>query len=146
MAWASPTCRPHSTSTRLRDRIQRIEDRLERSATSLLDSQGVDIIRGTGRLAGPRTRSSPTPPMASIEIHADVILLSTGSRPRIPEWAEVDGVRMLTTRDAYPPPRAAASTWWSSGPGSPGVEFVHMFSAFGCEVTLIVSRQQVLPA
>jgi dihydrolipoamide dehydrogenase len=31
------------------------------------------------------------------------------------------------------------------GSGVTGVEFVHMFSAFGCEVTLIVSRQQVLP-
>ena len=31
------------------------------------------------------------------------------------------------------------------GSGVTGVEFVHMFSAFGCAVTLIVSRQQVLP-
>jgi dihydrolipoamide dehydrogenase len=31
------------------------------------------------------------------------------------------------------------------GSGVTGVEFVHMFSAFGCQVTLIVSRQQVLP-
>jgi len=31
------------------------------------------------------------------------------------------------------------------GSGVTGVEFVHMFSAFGCEVTLVVSRQQVLP-
>ncbi len=27
-----------------------------------------------------------------------------------------------------------------------GVEFVHMFASFGCQVTLVVSRQQVLPA
>jgi dihydrolipoamide dehydrogenase len=31
------------------------------------------------------------------------------------------------------------------GSGVTGVEFVHMFSSFGCQVTLIVSRQQVLP-
>jgi dihydrolipoamide dehydrogenase len=31
------------------------------------------------------------------------------------------------------------------GAGVTGVEFVHMFSAFGCQVTFIVSRQQVLP-
>lgn len=31
------------------------------------------------------------------------------------------------------------------GSGVTGVEFVHMFSSFGCEVTLVVSRQQVLP-
>jgi dihydrolipoamide dehydrogenase len=32
------------------------------------------------------------------------------------------------------------------GSGVTGVEFVHMFSAFGSKVTLIVSRQQVLPS
>jgi len=32
------------------------------------------------------------------------------------------------------------------GSGVTGVEFVHMFSALGSQVTLIVSRQQVLPA
>ena len=31
------------------------------------------------------------------------------------------------------------------GSGVTGVEFVHMFSSFGSQVTLIVSRQQVLP-
>jgi dihydrolipoamide dehydrogenase len=31
------------------------------------------------------------------------------------------------------------------GSGVTGVEFVHMFSSFGSEVTLVVSRQQVLP-
>ena len=31
------------------------------------------------------------------------------------------------------------------GSGVTGVEFVHMFSSLGCRVTLIVSRQQVLP-
>jgi dihydrolipoamide dehydrogenase len=32
------------------------------------------------------------------------------------------------------------------GSGVTGVEFVHMFKSFGSEVTLIVSRQQVLPS
>ena len=31
------------------------------------------------------------------------------------------------------------------GSGVTGVEFVHMFSSLGSKVTLIVSRQQVLP-
>src|SRR5690606_17791654 len=32
------------------------------------------------------------------------------------------------------------------GSGVTGVEFVHLFSALGSQVTLIVSRQQVLPS
>ena len=77
-------------------------------------------------------------------IEADTVVLSTGSRPRIPDWAHIDGHRVLTTRDAYPPPELP-SHLIVVGSGVTGVEFVHMFSAFGCDVTLIVSRQQVLP-
>jgi dihydrolipoamide dehydrogenase len=51
---------------------------------------------------------------------------------------------VLTTRDAYPPPELP-SHLVVIGAGVTGVEFVHMFSAFGCQVTFIVSRQQVLP-
>jgi dihydrolipoamide dehydrogenase len=81
---------------------------------------------------------------APLELDADVVVLSTGSRPRIPEWATVDRQRVLTTRDAYPPPELPEHLV-VIGAGVTGVEFVHMFSAFGCAVTFIVSRQQVLP-
>src|SRR5438309_8318495 len=79
------------------------------------------------------------------ELEPDAILVSTGSRPRIPEWAEPDGDRVLTTRQAYPPPEIPEHLV-IVGSGVTGVEFVHMFSAFGSKVTLIVSRQQVLPS
>ena len=75
---------------------------------------------------------------------ADAVMVSTGSRPRIPDWAEPDGDRVLTTRDAYPP-KEMPSHLVVVGSGVTGVEFVHMFSSLGAEVTLIVSRQQVLP-
>ena len=128
----------------LRDRIQSIEDRLESSASTLLRSQGVRVIEGTGRLVGPHQVVAETADGA-VELEADAILLSTGSRPRIPEWAEPDGNRVLTTRDAYPP-KELPSHMIVIGSGVTGVEFVSMFSSFGCDVTLIVSRQQVLPA
>jgi len=72
------------------------------------------------------------------------VLLSTGSRPRVPDWAEPDGDRVLTTRQAYPPPELPRHLV-VVGSGVTGVEFVHMFSSLGSEVTLIVSRLQVLP-
>ena len=70
-----------------------------------------------------------------------------GIVPRSPRRAaarEVDGRRVLATRDAYPPPEMP-SHLVVIGSGVTGVEFVHMFSSFGCDVTLVVSRQQVLP-
>jgi NAD(P)H dehydrogenase (quinone) len=127
----------------LRKRIQSIEQKLEHGTRRLLDSQGVRIILGTGRLKGVHEVVADTAE-GLVEIEADAILLATGSRPRLPEWAEVDGDRVLSTRDAYPPP-----TWPDHlvviGSGVTGVEFVHMFSSLGAQVTLIVSRQHVLP-
>ena len=55
-----------------------------------------------------------------------------------------DGERILTTRDCYPPSIFPESIT-VIGSGVTGVEFVHMFSSFGAKVTLVVSRQQVLP-
>jgi NAD(P)H dehydrogenase (quinone) len=127
----------------LRTRISGIESRLRHSVVDLLDSQGVDLVEGSGRLKGPHEVVVETADGLR-EIEADVVLLSTGSRPRIPDWAVIDGERVLTTRDAYPPPELPEHLI-VIGSGVTGVEFVHMFSAFGSQVTLIVSRQQVLP-
>lgn len=127
----------------LRERLKAIEGRLVSSTTELLESQGVRILRGTGTIVGPHEVQAET--AAGVEtIPADVIVLSTGSRPRIPDWAQVDEERVLTTRDAYPPPEIPTHLV-VIGSGVTGVEFVHMFASFGSDVTLIVSRQQVLP-
>src|SRR4029079_5216705 len=127
----------------LRDRISGMEDKLRAGVTSLLESQGVRLIRGTGRLTGAYTVAAHTADGAE-ELEADAILLATGSRPRVPDWATIDGDRVLTTRDAYPPNELPGHLV-VIGSGVTGVEFVHMFSSFGSDVTLIVSRQQVLP-
>jgi NAD(P)H dehydrogenase (quinone) len=127
----------------LRSRLRSIESRLERSITGLLESQRVRLLRGTARLKGPTTVAVETE-RGVVDVDADVIVLSTGSRPRIPDWADIDGDRVLTTRDAYPPPQIPEHLV-VVGSGVTGVEFVHMFKSLGSEVTLIVSRQQVLP-
>jgi len=128
----------------VKERIAGIESRLNTSVCELLDSQGVRIIRGTGRLTGPHSVEATTVEGDTVRLHADAVLLSTGSRPRVPEWCQPDGERVLLTRDAYPPPELP-SHLVVVGSGVTGVEFVHMFSSFRCEVTLIVSRQHVLP-
>ena len=127
----------------LRARIQAIEKRLEQSVTQLLTSQGVVIHRGTGRLLGHHEVGVDTAD-GPIELTADAIVLATGSRPRLPEWASIDKERILTTRDAYPPDEIPGHLV-VVGSGVTGVEFVHMFASLGSKVTLIVSRQQVLP-
>lgn len=127
----------------LRERITGIGRRLEGSIVQILQSQSVDLVRGSGRLTGPNTVVADTADGVRT-FDADAILLSTGSRPRLPGWAVLDADRVLSTRDAYPP-KELPGHLVVIGSGVTGVEFVHMFSSLGCEVTLIVSREQVLP-
>ena len=125
-------------------RIGGIEARLNTSVVELLESQGVTMIRGTGRLVGPHAVEAVDEAGTVHALGADAVLVCTGSRPRVPDFCAPDGERILLTRDAYPPPEMP-SHLVVVGSGVTGVEFVHMFSSFGCKVTLIVSRQQVLP-
>ncbi len=127
----------------LRERVASIEGHLNRSVCSLLESQGVRLVRGTGELKSPHEVIATTESGTEV-LDADFVVLATGSRPRIPEWAVIDGERILTTREAYPPDEIPEHLC-VIGSGVTGVEFTHMFSALGSQVSLVVSRQQVLP-
>jgi len=127
----------------LRARLEDIETRLESSVCTLLTSQGVEMIDGVGSLIGPNLVAVESVD-GHREIEADAIVLATGTRPRTPEWANIDGERILLTRDCYPPP-SLPDHIVVIGSGVTGVEFAHLFQSMGSEVTLVVSRQQVLP-
>jgi dihydrolipoamide dehydrogenase len=135
--------RPQVDLVALRARIEHITERLESQQRNLLESQGVRLVRGTGRLLDAHTVAARTDD-GELTLDADAVMISTGSHPRVPDWAQPDRDRILTTRDAYPPAELPEHLV-VIGSGVTGVEFVHMFSSFGSEVTLIVSRQQVLP-
>ena len=127
----------------LTTRIGRIKDKMSGNTTELLQSQNVRLMRGAGRFTGPHT-IEVVGESGTEEVQFDSALVSTGSCPRVPEWCSPDGERILTTRDCYPP-RVFPESVTVVGSGVTGVEFVHMFSSFGSDVTLVVSRQQVLP-
>ncbi|MEY4174571.1 MAG: hypothetical protein RI900_1736 [Actinomycetota bacterium] len=130
--------------TALTDRVGNIQGRLKDNTTQLLESQGVTLLKGSARLIGPHEVEVTTAQGVKV-LSADAILIATGTSPRVPEWCAPDGERILTTRDCYPP-KIFPKSITVIGSGVTGVEFVHMFASFGADVTLVVSRQQVLPA
>jgi dihydrolipoamide dehydrogenase len=129
--------------TALRERVAGIQQHLHRTVVDLLESQHVRLIIGAGRMKDSHTVVVETATGLE-EIEADFIVVATGSRPRIPDFATIDAERVLTTRQSYPPPELPEHVV-IVGSGVTGVEFTHMFDALGSRVTLIVSRQQVLP-
>ncbi len=128
----------------LEERIESIKSRIQRGVEGLLSSQGVRMMSGSARFVGPNEVVVESNGETET-LKADSFLVGTGSRPRIPDWCTPDGERILTTRDCYPP-RVMPSHIAVIGSGVTGVEFVHMFASLGCKVTLVVSRQQVLPS
>jgi dihydrolipoamide dehydrogenase len=128
---------------RLNERRNTITARLVAGLTGLLESQGVEIVRGRGRFTGPGTAVAATA-SGDRALEFDRAVIATGSVPRVPDWADLDGTRVLTSRDAYRLPDLPDHLV-IVGSGVTGVEFTHIFSSLGAEVTLLVSRQQVLP-
>ena len=87
---------------------------------------------GHGPAERARTRSWSRPPTGDRGARRRRHPAPTGSRPRIPDWATPDGERVLTTRQAYPPPELPEHLV-VIGSGVTGVEFVHMFSSLGSQ-------------
>lgn len=128
----------------LATRIQGISHDITKSWRGLLASQRVNLMQGYGRFTGPNTAVVVADDGTETEVEFDHALVSTGSKPRVPDWAKIDGERILTTRDAYDLPELPEHMV-VIGSGVTGVEFVHIFETLGSDVTLVVSRQQILP-
>ncbi|CAN5808063.1 hypothetical protein BH23ACT4_BH23ACT4_17030 [soil metagenome] len=130
-------------TSRLSMRIKAITGNINSSLVNLLESQSVELIHGRGEFVGPNQAVAHTSD-GDRDISFDKALISTGSAPRVPDWAEVDGERILTTRHAYDLAEVPGHMI-VIGSGVTGVEFTHIFQSLGAQTTLVVSRQQILP-
>lgn len=77
-------------------------------------------------------------------LEADVVLIATGGTPRILPGAEPDGRRILTWRQLYDLD-ALPEHLVVVGSGVTGAEFVHAYTELGVKVTVVASRDRVLP-
>ncbi|MGC2241323.1 MAG: FAD-dependent oxidoreductase [Acidimicrobiia bacterium] len=138
------TTEPTEVDTQvLADRIKVITGDINRNWVDLLSSQSVDLVKGTGRFISDREAVVETADGIR-HIQFDRAMVSTGSSPRVPDWAPVDGDRVLTTRHCYDL-KTVPEHVVVIGSGVTGVEFVHIFGSLGSKVSLVVSRQQILP-
>ncbi|MDX1468858.1 MAG: FAD-dependent oxidoreductase [Acidimicrobiia bacterium] len=124
-------------------RISEITTDINSNWVQLLGSQQVEMINGFARFTGPHEAEVDTGD-GERRLNFDKALISTGSAPRVPDWAPVDGERVLTTRHCYDLPQVPEHVV-VIGSGVTGVEFTHIFESMGSQVSLVVSRQQILP-
>jgi dihydrolipoamide dehydrogenase len=108
-----------------------------------LEDAGVTVIHGRGSLTSDSTVQVNTAD-TTLTFDADTILLATGARPRVLDSAIPDGERILTWEQVYDLD-ALPEHLIVVGSGVTGAEFASAFHALGSDVTLVSSRDRVLP-
>ncbi|KKW62256.1 NAD(P)H-quinone dehydrogenase [Mycolicibacterium elephantis] len=115
-----------------------------------LRKQGVQVIAGRGELVDDRpgmaahTVKITTHDGAESTVTADVVLIATGGSPRILPGAQPDGERILNWRQLYDLDKLPEHLV-VVGSGVTGAEFVNAYTELGVKVTVVASRDQILP-
>lgn len=123
-----------------------------------LESAGVTVVQGHGRLAGdgvvevlatPQHRPGAQPsadddPEVLDRLQAGTIILSTGATPRVLPSAHPDGERILTWQQVWTL-REVPARLIVIGSGVTGAELAQAYLNLGSEVVLVSSRDRVLP-
>ncbi len=109
-----------------------------------LTRDGVRVLPGRGRLDGPHHVVATAADGSQEVLQADAVLVCTGAAPRTLPSAQPDGERVLTWDQVYAlderPEHIVVV-----GSGVTGAEFAGAYNALGIPVTLVSSRDRVLP-
>ena len=139
----------HVDLARVNARVQQLAADQSADIGRRLDREGVKVIRGRGRLDGSGDkggvrRIAVTGDEGEQSLEADAVLIATGAAPRTLETARPDGERILTWEQVYDltdlPTKLIVV-----GSGVTGAEFASAYLALGVDVTLVSSRDRVLP-
>ncbi|MDP9023422.1 MAG: NAD(P)H-quinone dehydrogenase [Actinomycetota bacterium] len=125
-------------------RVMALAHNQSRDIEQKVVASGAVIVRGWGRLTGPHEVSVELAVGGTRTLHADVLLVATGSTPRILPFFAPDGERVLTAKDVYALPEVPERLI-VVGSGATGAEFAHAFVRFGSDVVLVSSRELILP-
>jgi len=120
-------------------RVKELARAQSNDVANRLAAEGVDVIEGEGRLVDPqRVR------VGNRTIRADVVIIATGATPRVLPGSEPDGERILDWRQLYDldtlPEHLIVV-----GSGVTGAEFAGAYRSLGSQVTLVSSRDRMMP-
>ncbi|MFE5138366.1 dihydrolipoyl dehydrogenase family protein [Streptomyces fagopyri] len=109
-----------------------------------LNSVSVDLLRGHGRLTGPRQVAVETPEGDTVALAArHAVVLSTGTRAALPPLPGLDSVRPWTSREATSA-REVPGRLTVVGGGVVAVEMATAWQALGSRVTMLVLENGLL--
>lgn len=105
---------------------------------------GVDLVRGRGRISADHEVTVDLEEGGQRTLPVDHLLVATGSSARVLPFFEPDGERVLVGQQVYGLPEVPEHLI-VVGSGATGAEFAHAFKRFGAEVTLVSSRDLIMP-
>ncbi|BBY87659.1 NAD(P)H-quinone dehydrogenase [Mycolicibacterium tokaiense] len=136
--------------TQINNRVKTLARSQSADIGSQLLNQRVTIIGGRGELvddvsgmAHHRVKVS-TPDGKTGVLKADIVLIATGASPRVLPNAVPDGERILTWRQLYDLDELPEHLI-IVGSGVTGAEFCNAYTELGVDVTVVASRDQILP-
>jgi NAD(P) transhydrogenase len=109
-----------------------------------LNRAGVEQLRGVASFADPHTLRVEVPDGGSQELHAGVVLLATGTRPSHPPQYTFDHVRVYDSDSILLLDRVPRSLAILGG-GVAGCEYASIFAGLGVSVSIIDSKERLLP-
>lgn len=112
--------------------------------TNSLKRIGVETIQGWGKVLGAQKVSVALADGGEKIVTARDVILAPGSIPFVPPGIEIDGQTVFTSDQAV---RLESLPPWIAivGSGYIGLEFADVYSALGCEITLIEALDQLMP-
>ncbi|MGY6463044.1 NAD(P)H-quinone dehydrogenase [Corynebacterium sp. UMB8791] len=136
--------------TALNARVIALADKQSSDIAKQLEQRGVRLIQGRARFTDQQHGHTTH----RVEVHCegkdteiidcDMVLVCTGANPRVLPDAEPDGERILNWRQMYSL-QEMPTHLIVVGSGVTGAEFVSAFAELGVEVTMVASRDRILP-
>lgn len=104
----------------------------------------VNILTGIGAITGEHEVTVSADDGSTTVLPADYVLVATGSRPRVLPFFAPDSDRVLVGSQVYQITELPEHLI-VVGSGATGAEFAHAFKHLGSKVTLVSSRDRILP-
>ncbi len=122
-------------------RSREVSKRLVRGVNFLMRKNSIDVVQGTGRLAGP---GQVVVEPGGKTLSAKNIILATGARPRSIPGVTIDGERVISSREALERTEVPGHII-VVGAGPIGLEFAHIYRTYGAEVTVVEMLSRIAP-
>jgi dihydrolipoamide dehydrogenase len=126
------------------DRSRKVSERLVKGIGALMRKNAVDVIEGTGVLKSPTSVEVTLSEGGTRTLETQNVVVATGGRARAIPGIEIDGQRVLTYREAIVLRELPASAV-IVGAGPIGMEFAHVWSTYGAQVTVVEMLDRALP-